>query len=186
MMKSKQTTGKHELIHNPGYDFRRLIYWMKDMEMDEKDESIPIAPYFIPILALIGACFAIEGYINMVGQHVDPNWKNFDKGPISVKKRLERIYSMLGKKLHLGHGIWQKVLDLFKSRNELVHPIYVSKTEIRNNEIPTVFDRIEQKYPVSNSEKICEEAINVLLAEANVSHLKNHWKLDGYSGPPRK
>jgi len=186
MMKSKQPRGKYELIHNPGYDFRRLIYWMKDMEMDEKDENTPIAPHFIPILALIGAYFAIEGYINMVGQHVDPNWENFEKGPISVKKRLDRIYSMLGKKLDSGHGIWQQVLDLFKSRIELAHPMYVSKTEIRNTEIPTVFQRVEKKYPVLKSEKICDEAIDVLLADASLSHLKNQWSLGRYSGPPRK
>lgn len=186
MMKSKQTRGEYKLIHNPGYDFRELIYWMKDMEMGEKDENTPIAPYFIPILALIGACFAIEGYINMVGQHVDQNWKKFEKGPISVKKRIERIYLMLGKKLDLGHGIWHQVLDLFKSRIELAHPIYVSKTETRNTEIPTVFQRFEKKYPVLKSEKICDEAIDVLLADASLSHLKDEWTLAGYSGPPRK
>jgi hypothetical protein len=185
-MKSKQPRGKYELIHNPGYDFRRLIYWMKDLEIDEKDENMPIAPYFIPVLALIGACFAIEGYINMVGQHVDQNWQNFEKGPISIRKRVERIYLMLDKQLELGHGIWQQVLNLFKFRIELVHPKYVSKTEVRKTEILTVFDRVEQKYPVLKSEKICDEAIDVLLADASLSHLKNQWSMGGYSGPPRK
>lgn len=59
------TKGFHKLRHNPGYDFRRLVYWMN--KADDKSANIHVAPYFIPTLALIGACFSLEGYINMTG-----------------------------------------------------------------------------------------------------------------------
>jgi len=184
MSKSAQEEGEYELFHNPGYDFRRLIRWMKGI--DPYNEKNPIAPYFIPILALLGACFAIEGYINAVGRHVDSNWTNFEKGPIALKKRLQRIYSKLKKKLDCGQGIWQEVLSLFKARVEIAHPKLVHKTERRANEISTLFERVAQDYPRSESERICEQAIDVLLADSGLQDLKDQWLWGGYVGPPRR
>ena len=130
MKKSINTEGIHELLHNPGYDFRRLVYWMNKTNVNDK--NIHIAPYFIPVLALLGVCFSLEAYINMVGQKIDKDWNNFDKGPIPLKDRLKRIYSKLNKSLDCSKGIWQKVLVLFKIRVSLVHPQYVNKTETRS------------------------------------------------------
>jgi hypothetical protein len=101
--------GEHKLIHNPGHDFRRVVYWMKKIDTNG-DQSL-IAPYFIPILALLGACCAIEGYVNTVGQHIDPKWADFEKGPIPLRKRLQRIYANLNKNLELGQGLWQEVFQ---------------------------------------------------------------------------
>jgi len=182
--KSAQEEGEYKLFHNPGYDFRRLIWWTK--EIDPHSGKNTIAPYFIPILALLGACFAIEGYVNAVGRHVDSNWTNFEKGPIALKKRLQRIYSKINKKLDCGQDIWQEVLSLFKARIEIVHPKLVHKTERRANEISTLFERVAQDYPRSESERICERAIDILLADANLQHLKGQWLWGGYVGPPRR
>ena len=58
---------------NPGHDFRRAVRWFDDI--DPKDEAQPIAPYFLPILAVITACCAIEGYVNTAGAQVVSDWK---------------------------------------------------------------------------------------------------------------
>lgn len=121
----------------------------------------------------------------MVGQHVDPNWADFDKGPISLKERLQRIYCLKQKTLDFGQGIWQEVLTFFKTRVELVHPSFISKTEVRDSEIPTVFERVGQKYPLSKIIKISEGAIDTLLADTSLQRLKNTWQQQGYAGPPR-
>ena len=171
--------GEYELIHNPGDDFKRLVYWMND-------ENPHVVPYLVPVLALLGACFAIEGYINMVGQHVDPDWKKFVKGPTSVKDRLKRIYLKKNKTLNCNQGIWQDVLGLFKIRIDLVHPVYKNQKEIRIDEIPDIFDIVEDKYSPSKSKEILENAINVLLNDTNLTELKDIGKIEGYSGPVRK
>jgi len=170
--------GKYELIHNPGDDFKELVYWMND-----KESHIP--PYFIPVLALLGTCFAIEGYINMVGQQVDPDWSKFERGHITLKDRLERIYSRINKTLICGNGIWQNVLEIFKIRIEIVHPTYRNQEEIRTEAIPDIFDIVKKKYPQSKSREILENAIDTLLKDTDLNHLKDIGKIEGYSGPIR-
>ncbi len=170
--------GEYKLIHNPGDDFKELVYSMND-------ETPCIIPYFIPVLALLGACFAIEGYINMAGQQVDPDWNEFNKGPISLKKRLKRIYSIINKPLTCGQGIWKDVLEIFKTRIELVHPIFRNQKETRTKKIPDIFDIVNDNYPPNKSKEILENAINTLLKDAKLNRLKDIGKVDGYSGPIR-
>jgi len=109
-------SGKYELNHNPGYDFKRFVDWM--------NEDGPIPPYFVPVLALLGACFSIEGYIDMVDQEVNSECDRFDASSRRLKERLEFIYSQTGKRLDCGSGLWQEVLSLFKIRQQFVHPVY--------------------------------------------------------------
>lgn len=184
MKKVINTKGTHGLLHNPGCDFQRLVYWMN--KTDAVDENVHIAPYFIPTLALLGACFSLESYINMVGQTIDEDWNSFDKGPVPVKDRLERIYSKLNKSLNCGGGIWQEVLWLFKIRVSLVHPQYVNKTETRTEhyEIPTIFQKVKQEYPPEKSKRILENAIDALLKDADLLKLKDHWQMRTYDEFP--
>jgi len=174
---------KYSLIHNPGYDFKRLVYWMNTPNEGEK--NIHIAAYFIPVIALLGACFSLEGYINMVGQHVVPDWSEFDKGPIPVKDRLKKIYFQLDKPLDCSHGIWQKVLSLFRMRVKLVHPMYVDKVECRSTEIPDLFQLVEEKYSPEHSKQILEQAVDTLLKDAELEGLKDETQTSGYVGPIR-
>ena len=180
MEKITNTKGIHELLHNPGYDFRRLVCWMN--KTDVNDKKIYIAPYFIPVLALLGACFSLEGYINMVGQRIDKDWNGFERGIVPLKNRLKRIYSKLHKSLDCSEGIWQEVLLLFKTRVLLVHPRYVNKTETRSehDEIPTIFQIVRQKYPPNKSYEILQKAIDTLLKDANLLHLKDHYQESSY------
>lgn len=170
--------GEYELNHNPGDDFKEIVYCMND-------EKPHIAPYFVPILALLGACFAIEAYINMVGQQVDPNWIKFDKGHIPLKDRLKRIYSKINKTLVCGQGIWQDVLKLFEMRIQLVHPVYINRKEIRIEKIPDIFDTVEKNYPPYKAKETLEKAIDALLNDTNLTHLRDVGKTEGYSGSVR-
>ncbi len=93
MTKKPDSKSEFTLVHNPGYDFLRLVDWMQESEFNPSASII--APYFFPVLALLGACFAIEGYVSMVGQKLDADWEEFDKGRVTFKQKIERIYSIL-------------------------------------------------------------------------------------------
>lgn len=184
MKKDNSATGEYGLVHNPGYDFLRLLSWME--ETDPEDSSLSFGPYLIPTIALLSACCAIEGYINMVGQKIDNDWADFDKGPIPIKDRLSRIYSLKQKEIDFGKGIWHKVQGLFIFRISLVHPRYVEKTEKTKAEIPDIFDRVNSKYSVGAIKKIAEVAVDTLLTDTDNKHLRNLYLQRSYLGPPRQ
>ena len=181
MAHSKHRRTEHTLIHNPGYDFRRLLNWIS--EADANNPDLPFAPYFLPVIGILAACCAIEGYVNMVGQKVDPSWAKFDKGPMPIRDRISRVYYCVGKKPLFSKGVWNKALSLFKMRNELVHPKYVQKAEKRK--IKTIFQTANKKYPPSDSKRIAEGAIDTLLKDTNLQTLKNVYQISTYAGPPR-
>jgi|SRR5213596_1693112 len=171
--------GEYELSHNPGYDFMRLAKWLE--KADPANENLPFAPYLIAPLALIAACCSIEGYINMIGLRVDNDWVSFDKGPVPIRKRIERIYESVGKTPDFGKDILQKGLSLFQMRVALVHPRYVSKSEVRDSDIPTAFDEVEAIFPPAVSRQLAEEVISLLLKDSDLENLKEHWRFGGYS-----
>lgn len=82
-------------------------------------------------------------------------------------------------------GISQEVLNFFRKRNELVHPRYIKKEETRSDEIPGVFEEVWEKYPVQESDRIANEAIDSLLKEFDLEKLKHITLIKRYSGPPR-
>jgi hypothetical protein len=106
------------LRFNPGYDFIRLIVWL-DEAPKEKFNQVFAAEARNPLGVIIASC-AIEGYINYVGQHVDPSWATFNKQRNTVRERIERIYSLLKKPVDFGSGVMQRVLQLFQMRHLLV------------------------------------------------------------------
>lgn len=174
---------EYRLVHNPGYDFMRLVLWMDEASRDGGE--LTIAPYFVPVLALIGACTAIEGYVDMLGRMKDRNWETFIKENLRFKDRLKRVYSHSPVKLDLGSGIWQRVILMFRQRNELVHLTYIDTTETREDEIPTVFQELARKFPASESREISEEAISTLATDFSMPDLRKKWQLRYYSGPAR-
>src|SRR3990172_5487773 len=141
MSNQKSSRAEHGLTHNPGYDFLRLVDWMNEAKAE--DPNYPFAPYLIPAITVISACCGIEGFINMVGQKIDKGWDEFEKveRPI-IKERLLRIYGIVGKNIDFGQGNWQRVIELFRMRNTLVHPQFVDKIETQVNEIPDIFERV--------------------------------------------
>jgi hypothetical protein len=184
LKKDNPVAGEYRLVHNPGYDFLRLLSWME--ETDPEDPSLSFGSYLIPTIAVLSACCAIEGYTNMVGQKIDKDWENFDKGPTPIKDRLSRIYGLKQKQINFGEGIWQKVLELFKFRISLVHPRYVEKTEKTKTEIPDLFDIVNSKYSVTAIKQIAEVAVDTLLADTGNTHLRELYIRRSYYGPPRQ
>ena len=92
----------------------------------------------------------------------------------------------MNKTLDCGQGIWQDVLQLFKMRIQLVHPVYTNRKELRADEIPDIFQIVEKKYPPKKSKQILENAITMLLKDTNLNHLKDRGKIEGYSGHIRQ
>ena len=117
----------------------------------------------------------------MIGLRVDSDWANFDKGPVPIKKRIARIYESVGKTPDFGKDILQKCLDLFQMRVALVHPRYVNKSEIRDSDIPDMFDEVEAIFPPDVSRQLAEDVIALLLKDTDLEHLKEHWRFGAYS-----
>jgi hypothetical protein len=99
------------------------------------------------------------------------------------KDRISRIYEKLGKGADFSRGTLQQALSLFKMRNDLAHPRYVNKKEHRATEIPDIFDVLDEKFPPDVSKRIADETIDLLLREANLTHLRNYWRSASYAGP---
>jgi hypothetical protein len=171
--------GEHELIHNPGYDYRRLVNWMD--EADTSDPALPFAPYLLPTIAVLSACCSIEGYINMVGQRLDRQWADFDRGRVTIRERLERIYEHVDAPLQLDQGIWQEVTGMFLMRRGVVHPRFVCDKQVRKGTIPTVFDRVREKYPPKKAKRIALAAIDRLLQDTGVEEQTLEWFSRCYS-----
>jgi hypothetical protein len=179
---SKGAQPKHDLYHNPGYDFRRLVMWMEEAPVD--DPNLPFAPYLIPTVALLAACCAFEGYLNMVGQHVDKDWAQFAKGRVTVKERIARVYDRVSRTADFGQGIWQRVLELFDTRGALVHPHYVHERD-REHEVPTLFQTVNAKFPPGTSRQLLDEALDTLLRDTDLTDIRERWWFRAYAGPPR-
>jgi hypothetical protein len=184
MNKRDAPTGAHSVVHNPGYDFLRLAHWME--EADPDSPSLPFAPYLITTIAVLAACCAIEGYVNMVGKKVDSDWDQFDRGPVPIKDRLSRIYDHAGKQIDFSQGIWQQVLELFRIRVSLVHPRYMEKTQRRTTEIQDVFDLVKSKSSPGKARATAENAVDALLADTNLADMRELYISRGYHGPPRE
>lgn len=183
MNKSFDSKAEFTLIHNPGYDFLRLVDWMQESETDPS--SSVIAPYFFPVLALLGACFAIEGYINLVGQKKVSEWNEFDKGRVTIKAKIEKIYSVLDKPIDFNQGTWQKVILIFSMRAKLAHPRFIDGKEIHQQEVPDVFEILAEQYSSSVSKSIAEDVIDTLLNDSNLSKFRHFVRFKTYHGPPR-
>jgi hypothetical protein len=172
--------GEYEMTHNPGHDFRRIVYWMNQ-------EKPHIAPYLMPTITLLCACFSFEGYVSMVGQYIDPEWTKFNGTRPTLKARLKRIYLKINKPFNCDRGIWLDILGLFKMRVKLVHSEYKNQKEVRTDEIPDIFEILEEKYSLKKIKDILEEAIDTVLRDANLPEdLKDEAKTEGYEGPSQQ
>lgn len=152
-----QTLGRFQ---NPGYEYLMGIYWMKDAQVTVSSEK---TRYYLPAKALLSACQAIDGYVNVVGSKVDPNWEHLEEETIPIKERLSRIYTNLDRPLDLNRGVWADVLLLFSLREDLSRFELGSIYGMSHALVPAIFKVIEQKYPIRLTHAIAEEAIELLL-----------------------
>jgi len=145
---------------NYGYEYLTSIYWMKDVHVNTSSDKIL---YYLPAKAVLSACMAIDGYVNVVGCKVDPHWIRMNEETTPIKERLLRIYTSLNLPLILDQGIWAKVLSLFDLREKLDQFDLADIYGMPEVEIPEIFKEIEQRYPIRLTHSIAEEAIQFLL-----------------------
>jgi hypothetical protein len=133
---------------------------MKDAQVTTSSEK---TRYYLPAKALLSACLAIDGYINVVGSRVDPQWKHLEEEATPIKERLARIYECLNKPLDLNRGVWGDVLLLFSLREDISQYELASIYGMHEVVVPAIFKVIEQKYPIRLTHAIAEGAIELLL-----------------------
>jgi hypothetical protein len=147
-------------FNNPGYEYLMGIYWMKDAQDTTTSEK---TRYYLPAKALLSACLAIDGYVNVVGSKVDPHWRHLEEESTPIKERLTRIYERLQKPLDFNRGVWTDVLLLFSLREDLSQYELASIYGMHEAVVPAIFKVIEQKYPIRLTHAIAEGAIELLL-----------------------
>src|SRR4029077_10148105 len=76
---------EYRMRHNVANDMLRVVKWAAKATDD--DFSRVFALQTRPLIALIFACSAIEGYTNFVGQSVLHDWLEFSKGQTPDQKR---------------------------------------------------------------------------------------------------
>jgi hypothetical protein len=155
------TTSINEQFDNPGYEYLKLLYLIKDEQHSAVTPSDSL--YYFPLLALQSACLAIEGYIDHVGQQIDPAWDGFDLEAATIEEWIVRIFEKSSKPVDFIKGIWKDVQTLF----EVAGRIHENSAELKKTcmaEIPETYREIATKYPIHLSQAIAEEAIEALLA----------------------
>jgi len=119
--------------------------------------------YYMPAKALLSACLAISKYINVVGNKVDPHWKEFNRDTAPIKERLTHIYETLGLPLDFTQAPWKDVLLLFVLREELNRYKLTHAYGAQRDTVPAVFRVVALNYPVRMTQAIAEETIELLL-----------------------
>ena len=150
-----------EQFQNPGYEYLKLIYLMKDAQAYASSQSA--SPHYFPLLALQMARRAIDEYVNLIGRQIDSAWDEIDHESASIKERVVHIHKKIGKPVDLKKGIWEDVLTLCDTAG----CIHTNPSEFRNAreaEIPENYRDAATKYPIHRSQAIAEEAVEALLA----------------------
>jgi len=118
---------EYRLRHNVANDMLRVVGWAAKA----KDETFNLvfAAHTRPLIALIFACAAIEGYTNCVGHNLIDDWREFSKGTRpnqkgrpGIKDKIKQIYRVLGKRISFNSGLFNEVCDLFEKRGYVMHP----------------------------------------------------------------
>jgi len=160
MTQDISSTATLERMQNPGYEVLKDIYWMKAAQGNLASEK---TRYYLPAKALLSACMAIDGYVNVVGSRVDPQWEYIDEESTPIKERLIRIYKSLNRPLDFNRGIWEDVLLIFNLREDINRYELASIYGMQEAVVPAIFKVIEQKYPIRLTHAIAEGAIELLL-----------------------
>jgi hypothetical protein len=155
------TTSINEQFENPGYEYLKLLYLIKDEQRSATTSSDSL--YYFPLLALQSACLAIQAYVDQVGRQIDPAWDAFDQEVAPIKECIARIFEKNGKPVDFKKGIWKDVRTLFDAAGRIhENPAELKKTCM--TETPEAYREIAAKYPIHLSQAIAEEAVEALLA----------------------
>jgi hypothetical protein len=163
MPPSNKVAGK---FYNPGYEHLTSIYRLK--------EAQALAPlkaslaYILPLMALQNACLAIEEYVNLTGQKVDPVWEQSNWRDTSIKARITYVYKKMGLSPSFKTGIWKDVVLLFETAG-FINEDLSEMQHLHRESIPENLNQIAVDYPIYRSQAIAEEAIDLLLDQANLS-----------------
>jgi hypothetical protein len=101
---------EYRLRHNVAHDMFRVV--RSALEAKEEDFNRVFAAHTRPLIALIFACSAIEGYTNYVGENLMDDWLAFSRGTMpdqkgrpGIKDKIKRIYAELDKGASFSSGI---------------------------------------------------------------------------------
>jgi hypothetical protein len=114
---------------------------------------------------LVFTAFALEAYLNWLGQNQVPNWKDFERR--TPRHKTEIVASQLGIKVDYEKRPWNIVTDLFGFRNTIAH----GKPEVlKQATIEPVDADLDKKLGIVLStewEQFCTEA-NAIRAREDV------------------
>ena len=157
MPSSNKAAGK---FYNPGYEHLTSIYRLKEAQAFTPLKAS--SAYTLPLMALQNARLAIEEYVNLTGQRVDPAWGQSDWENTPVKARVTYVYRKMGLQLNSETGIWRDVLLLFETAGGIDEDLS-EMLNVHRESIPENLKQIAVDYPIYRSQAIAEEAIDILL-----------------------
>jgi hypothetical protein len=147
-------------FHNPGYEHLKSIYLLREAQASAPLQAASM--YILPLLALQRARLAINAYVNLMGQKVDPSWDEFQRKATSIQERIIYIFEKIGQSLSFEADTWKEVLALFEAAG-LIKGDLLEMRKLHRDEIPEKFKDIAVEYPIYRSLAIAEEAIEALL-----------------------
>jgi hypothetical protein len=135
------------IFHNPGYDFARAVYFLAT-ESDEVPQKL-VAPYFRPIIALLCACAAVEGYVHTCAQRKDRTWRPQMHSREPIKSRISRAYALVGMTVNFSAQPFKDIMDMFACRKRLLHPILQWEHRQQKQPVRDVFDEVATHFPLN-------------------------------------
>jgi hypothetical protein len=164
---------EYQMRHNVANDMIHVVQWAAKAK--EEDFNRVFARHTRPLIALIFACAAIEGYANYVGQSLMQDWLAFSKGKTPEKKRrpgikdkIKRIYNKLAKEVSFSSGIFYDVWDLFEKRGYLMHPSIDERTLTGTAPPADLLEMIGEDYPPTKVASLADSFRKKILQDSQV------------------
>jgi hypothetical protein len=167
---------EYKLRHSIANDMLRVVRWAANA----KDEqfNLVFAAYTRPLIALIFACAAIEGYSNYVGQTLMHDWREFSKGTRpnqkgrpGIKDKIKEIYTKLEKPISFDSGIFSEVCDLFEKRGYVMHPSLDERRFTGHAPPADILEMIGQDYAPTKVFNVADNFREKILADSQVRDL---------------
>jgi hypothetical protein len=166
--------GEFRMRHNVAHDMLRVVQWA--VKAKDKDFNRVFPRDTRPLIALIFACSAIEGYTNYVGKSMmEDDWLAFLKGQTPGQKRkagitdkIKRIYDKLAKEVSFDSGIFHDVSDLFDIRGYLMHPSVDECTLTGTAPPADILEMIGEDYPPAKVASLADDFRKKILQDSKV------------------
>ncbi len=110
------------------------------------------------VTAIVMTAFALEAYLNFLGERVFPFWSEIERIP--VENKMKTLCARLGVTLDFGRRPHQSIKLLWKIRNSLAH----ARTESLSVEHEG-FPEDNPDYPETQWERYCDASTATQLAE---------------------